>query len=108
MYGGSLIFYELVDDDSICNAMQTLQTMYEAEFCLNNISSSSSSTSSNSSNNNNNNNNNNSSFNNYSNNYEYFKLNIQISLLHYHLLINNHRQHQHQHHLHQMLQIIIY
>lgn len=51
VYGGSLVFYELVDDDSICNAMQTLQTMYEAEFCLN--SSNSYGTSNGNSNNNN-------------------------------------------------------
>jgi hypothetical protein len=56
VYGGSIVFYELVDDDSICIAMQTLQTMYEAEFCLTN-------------NNQNNQNNNENTF----NNFEYFK-----------------------------------
>jgi hypothetical protein len=39
VFGGSLVFYELIDDDLICNAMQTLQTMYEAEFCLNSSNS---------------------------------------------------------------------
>ena len=34
VYGGSLVFYELTDDESICNAMQTLQTMYEVEISL--------------------------------------------------------------------------
>jgi hypothetical protein len=32
IYGGALTFYELVDDYLICNAMQTLQTMYEADM----------------------------------------------------------------------------
>ncbi len=44
VYGGALIFYELIDDYLICNAMQTLQTMYEADMSsICNVSLSSSS-----------------------------------------------------------------
>jgi hypothetical protein len=32
IYGGTLKFFELIEDESICNAMQALQTMYDAEF----------------------------------------------------------------------------
>lgn len=32
IYGGTLTFFELIEDDSICNAMQSLQTMYDAEL----------------------------------------------------------------------------
>lgn len=32
VYGGAFTFYELIEDDSICAAMQTLQTMYDAEY----------------------------------------------------------------------------
>jgi hypothetical protein len=32
IYGSALKFYELVEEESICNAMQTLQTMFDAEF----------------------------------------------------------------------------
>jgi hypothetical protein len=31
IYAGTFTFYELIEDDSICSAMQTLQTMYDAE-----------------------------------------------------------------------------
>jgi DENN domain-containing protein 5 len=34
VYGAALTFYELVDDELICGAMQTLQTMYEAEYSI--------------------------------------------------------------------------
>lgn len=32
VYGATLQFYELIEDESICGAMQTLQTMYDAEL----------------------------------------------------------------------------
>jgi hypothetical protein len=32
VYGATLKFFELVEDESICNAMQSLQTMYDAEY----------------------------------------------------------------------------
>ena len=32
VYAGALTFYELIEDESICNAMQALQTMYDAEY----------------------------------------------------------------------------
>jgi hypothetical protein len=42
VYGAALTFFELIELDSICNAMQTLQTMYDAEYsALNNQSSNS-------------------------------------------------------------------
>ncbi|CAF0736302.1 unnamed protein product [Brachionus calyciflorus] len=31
VFGGTLTFFELIEDESICNAMQALQTMYDAE-----------------------------------------------------------------------------
>jgi hypothetical protein len=43
VYGGTITFYELIEDEGICNAMQTLQTMYDAEFSSNSRSSMSSS-----------------------------------------------------------------
>ena len=38
VYGATLTFYELIEDDSICNAMQSLQTMYDAETSHTNLS----------------------------------------------------------------------
>ncbi len=32
VFGATLTFYELVEDESICSAMQSLQTMYDAEY----------------------------------------------------------------------------
>jgi hypothetical protein len=32
IYGAALIFFELIEEDAICSAMQSLQTMYDAEF----------------------------------------------------------------------------
>ena len=32
VYAGAFTFYELIEDESICNAMQALQTMYDAEY----------------------------------------------------------------------------
>ena len=32
VYAGAFTFYELIEDESICNAMQSLQTMYDAEY----------------------------------------------------------------------------
>ena len=45
IFGGTLTFFESVEDDGICNAMQALQTMYDAEFSNSNTSKTISSTS---------------------------------------------------------------
>jgi hypothetical protein len=39
VHGAALTFYERVDDEAICSAMQTLQTMYDAEYDLNKLGS---------------------------------------------------------------------